>query len=171
LTADESDALVSSADDERNQRSALETAVTHPIDPADRAAIEAVVTRLESAWNAGDAPAFGACFAKDADFVTIRAEHFQGRTTIAGGHAVVFHTIYADSRNTLTLETVRMLRPDVAVIHVASTLDAPTGPLAGRHKAKFTAVLTKEPAGWEIASLHNALVFPFAGAPGNRPVS
>ena len=145
--------------------------MTHPIAPADRAAIEAVVRRLEAAWNAGDGVGFGACFSSDADFVTIRAEHFQGRTTIAGGHAVVFRTIYADSRNTLELEAVRMLRPDVALIHVASTLDAPQGPLAGRHKAKYTAVLTREPAGWEIASLHNALVFPFAGAPGNKPVS
>jgi hypothetical protein len=33
------------------------------------------------------------------------------------------------------------------------------------------AMRTREPAGWEIASMHNALVFPFAGAPGNKPVS
>ena len=37
--------------------------MTDRIDPADRAAIEEIVTRLEAAWNAGDGQAFGAPFA------------------------------------------------------------------------------------------------------------
>jgi uncharacterized protein (TIGR02246 family) len=125
--------------------------------PADRAALETMVRKLEAAWNAMDGSAFAAPFAADADFVTIRGEHFRGRPAIASGHAAIFKTIYAGSTNHCTVEGARLLRPEVALVHVHSTLDAPTGPLAGRHGARFSLVLTKERGGWEIAALHNTL--------------
>jgi hypothetical protein len=108
--------------------------------PPDRAALENIVRQLEAAWNAMDGSAFGAPFAADADFVTIRGEHFRGQAAIAAGHAAIFRTIYPGSTNHFTVEGARLLRP-----------------LAGRHRARFSLVLTKEPAGWEIAALHNTL--------------
>jgi uncharacterized protein (TIGR02246 family) len=130
-----------------------------PLDPTpgDRAAFERIVGRLEAAWNAMDGDAFAAPFSGDADFVTIRGEHFRGRPAIAAGHAAIFRTIYAGSTVALALETARLLRPEVALVHVRSLLHAPRGPLAGRHAARFSLALTKEPGGWEIASLHNTL--------------
>ena len=128
--------------------------------PADRAAIEGIVTKLGSAWNAGDGPAFGEPFASDADFVNIRAEHFRGREAIANGHSAIFRTIYAGSRNRLTVDSLRLLRPGVALVHVTAVLDVPSGPLAGRHTALFSAVLTQGSSGWEIASFHNTLAPP-----------
>ncbi len=125
--------------------------------PADRVALERIVHQLEAAWNAMDGSAFAARFADDADFVTIRGEHFRGRPAIAAGHAAIFRTIYAGSTNQLTIESARLLRSEVALVHVHSTLDAPQGPLAGRHEARFSLVLTKEPGGWQIAALHNTV--------------
>jgi uncharacterized protein (TIGR02246 family) len=127
------------------------------IPPADRAAIEAIVADLEAAWNAGDGHRFGAPFAPDADFVTVRAEHMRGRETIAQGHAGIFRTIYARSVNRLTVESLRLLRPDVALVHVLADLDTPSGPLAGRSRACFSAVLTREAGDWQVASFHNTL--------------
>jgi uncharacterized protein (TIGR02246 family) len=125
--------------------------------PGDRAALESIVGQLEAAWNAMDGVAFAAPCAGDADFVTIRGEHFCGRPAIAAGHAAIFRTIYAGSTVHLTVEGARLLRLEVALVHVHSLLDAPQGPLAGRHGARFSLVLTKEPGGWEIAALHNTL--------------
>lgn len=127
------------------------------IDPSDRAAIEGIVARLEAAWNAGDAEAYGAPVAPDADFVTIRAEHVRGRDAIASGHASIFWTIYAGSVNRHTLESVRLLRPDVALAHVHAVLNVPSGPLAGPHMARFSAVLTREVGGWQSVSFHNTV--------------
>ena|SRR5258708_5422689 len=127
------------------------------IEPIDRAAVADVIHKLETAWNAGDGPAFGAAMASDADFVTIRAEHFRGREAIATGHAGIFRTIYAGSTNRYVLETARLLAPDIALVHVQATLDVPTGPLAGRHSALFSAVLTRGSSGWLVASFHNTL--------------
>jgi uncharacterized protein (TIGR02246 family) len=125
--------------------------------PSDRAAIEGLVSQLEAAWKAMDGDAFAAPFADDADFVNIRGEHFRGRPAIAAGHAAIFRTIYAGSTTQLTVEAARLLRPEVAVVNVRSLLDAPQGPLAGRHGARFSLVLTREPGGWQIAAFHNTL--------------
>jgi uncharacterized protein (TIGR02246 family) len=124
---------------------------------ADRTQLEAIVARLEAAWNAGDGDAWGASFATDADFVTIRAEHMRGREAIARGHAEIFRTIYAGSSNRFTVESARLLRPDVALVHVRAILDAPTGPLAGRHTATFSIVCVRTSNGWQIAAFHNTL--------------
>ncbi len=124
---------------------------------AEAAVVERLVRRLESAWNAADGDAFAAPFSVDADFVNIRAEHYRGRQAIAAGHAAIFRGIYAGSTNQCTLEAARLLAPDVALARVLATLDCPTGPLAGRHRARFTMVLTKGKTGWEIASFHNTL--------------
>jgi uncharacterized protein (TIGR02246 family) len=123
----------------------------------DRVALESVVSQLEAAWNAMDGPAFAAPFASDADFVTIRGEHFRGRPAIAAGHAAIFRTIYAGSTNQCIIEGARPLRQEVALVHVHSLVDAPRGPLAGKHRARFSLVLTKEAGKWEIAALHNTL--------------
>jgi len=128
-----------------------------PVSDSDRDALDRIVRGLESAGNAGDGAAFGAPMTDDADFVTIRAEHFRGREAIVAGHSAIFRTIYAGSRNAYRLESARALRDGVALIHVRATLDAPTGPLAGRHEAMFSAVLILENGAWQIAAFHNTL--------------
>jgi uncharacterized protein (TIGR02246 family) len=124
---------------------------------ADRAAVETIVTHLEAAWNAMDGDAFAAPFADDADFVNVRAEHFRGRDAIAAGHTAIFRSIYAGSANRYTLESARVVRSDVALTHVHAVLDVPQGPLKGRHEARFSLVLTREPGAWKIAAFHNTL--------------
>ena len=131
--------------------------MTDAPDSPDRNAITAIVSGMEAAWNSADGQKFGAPFAADADFVTIRAEHLRGREAISSGHAAIFRTIYAGSVNQFTIESLRFLRPDVALVHVDAVLKAPAGPLAGRSTAKFSAVLTREVGGWQIVSFHNTL--------------
>jgi uncharacterized protein (TIGR02246 family) len=104
-----------------------------------------------------DGPAFAAPFAADADFVNIRAEHARGQAAIAVGHTAIFQTIYAGSECQFTVESARLLRPDAALVHVRSILNAPRGPLGGQHRACFSLVLTKERGGWQIAAFHNTL--------------
>jgi uncharacterized protein (TIGR02246 family) len=132
----------------------------------DRAALEDIVTGLQNAWNAADGSAFAAPFAEDADFVDIRGDHHRGRAAIAAGHDAVLRTIYAGSRNRYTVESARMLSPDVALVHVRSALEVPQGPMAGEHGACFSLVFTRESGGWKIASLHNTLEGP-KGPPRN----
>jgi hypothetical protein len=55
------------------------------------------------------------------------------------------------------VESARLLRAEVALMHVRSVLDVPHGTLAGQHRACFSLVLTKEPGRWEIAAFQNTL--------------
>ena len=127
---------------------------------ADHSAIEALIAALESASNAADGSAFAASSADDADLVNVRAEHHQGRMAIAAGHGASLHSIYAGKRNNYRVKTARALQTDVALAHVESQLDAPTGPLAGQHRALFSVVLQRAESAWQIASFHNTLTPP-----------
>lgn len=130
------------------------------LSPDDRAAIERVVGQLEAAWNAMDGAAFAAPFADDADFVNVRGDHAHGRGAIEAGHAGIFRSIYAGSTNEYVVEDVRLLRPDVALTRVRARLRVPQGPLAGEYDARYSAVLTREPNGWQVASFHNTFIAP-----------
>ena len=57
-----------------------------------RTTAETLIERLQQAWNAGDGLAFGAPFAPDADFVTVRGELHSGEA-IAAGRQQIFDTI------------------------------------------------------------------------------
>jgi uncharacterized protein (TIGR02246 family) len=123
---------------------------------ADDAA--AMAARLENAWNTGDSPAFAAAFADDADFVNVLGMHVRGREAISFGHAEIFRTIYAGSTVQYRVDTARLLRPDVGLVHVHATLTVPAGPMAGTHQARYSMVLTREGGEWRIASFHNTFV-------------
>lgn len=129
--------------------------MTLDLTAADRTAITEVVRRLEAAWNAMDGAAFATEFAEDADFVNVRGDHVRGAAAIAAGHAAIFAAMYAGSTNAYTLEAARLLHPDVALAHVGARLQVPRGPLAGRHHARFSPVLSRAPDGWRVAAFHN----------------
>lgn len=122
------------------------------------APVAEIVQALEDAWNAGDGDAFTAPFAEDADFVNVYGMHARGRQAIAEGHRFILSGPYAGSTNRYTLESVRPLRPDVALAHVHAHLTIPGGPMAGSHEARYSIVLTEKEDDWRIASFHNTFI-------------
>lgn len=115
--------------------------------------------RLEQSWNHGDGAAFGAAYASDASFVTIRGEHIVGSAAIGAGHDGIFHSIYAGSVNHIELVRADEILDGVVIAVSRNTLDVPGGPLAGRHQAFSTSVVVRDHEGaWEIRSTHNTLV-------------
>jgi uncharacterized protein (TIGR02246 family) len=118
----------------------------------------ALAARLESAWNAGDSAAFAAPFAEDADFVNVVGKHARGREAIAAGHEHIFRDVYTGSTVRYRVETARLLRPDVALVHLNASLTVPAGPIAGAGNATISLVLTRDDGEWRIASFHNTYV-------------
>lgn len=116
-----------------------------------------VLHHLEEAWNAADGAAYSAVFTEDADFVTIRGEYHQSRQAIAAGHQQIFDTIYQGSQVRYELVDTCPLAETVILAHIKSTLDAPTGPIMGRHQALATAVLVRTADRWGIVAFHNTL--------------
>ena len=117
----------------------------------DEAAIRKNVMRMQDGWNAGDGDAFAAPFAEDADYVIINGMRVKGRKAIAEGHRQIFSTIYKNSHNAATIESVRFLRDDVAVAHVRWHLKHQ----AGEGNARATLVMTKDKGKWSIVAFQN----------------
>ena len=108
-----------------------------------RSVTEIIIKHLEDAWNAADGTAFGAPFAPDADFVTIRGDMHSGQA-IADGHQQIFDTIYAGSSVRYTVIDARELADRVILARVKATLNAPTGPLAGETDSLASVVLVDD---------------------------
>lgn len=119
-----------------------------------------VIGRLETAWNNADGTGFGEPFSEDAEFVDIRGVHHTGREMIVNGHHHIFASIYKGSKVRYEPIQTKQLGEDVILVHNSGELDAPSGPMAGVHKAMQSLVLTRNEDKWEIASFHNTLVAP-----------
>jgi uncharacterized protein (TIGR02246 family) len=118
-----------------------------------------VLLRLERAWNDADGAAFGRVYAPDASFITVRGEHIVGSTAIGAGHQGIFDSIYAGSVNQMVLVRAEEVTAGVVLAISLNTLDCPTGPLAGRHRAMSTSILTRQADGsWLVTVTHNTLV-------------
>lgn len=138
-----------------------------PGEAADEAAIRAIVTSVQDAWNAHDGKAFAAPFAADADYVVVNGMYLKGRDAIAQGHTQIFTTVFKESRNAAAVRGVRFLRPDVAVVHVEWNMEARPG--AEKARALNTMVMTKDGGRWSIAAFHNTPVLPQGGPPPGQP--
>ena len=127
-------------------------------DEGARKAGDEIWKRLEDAWNAADGNAFGEVFCEDADFVDIRGDHHRGKRAIAGGHQAILDSIYKGSTVKFEILGARSISPDVLVVHARSTLECPTGPMAGTNHSTMTSVLVKNGAAWKIAAFQNTVV-------------
>lgn len=121
----------------------------------DDAAIRENVRQMEAGWNSKSGAAFAKPFAADADYVVINGMQIKGRDAIAEGHQRIFDTFYKDSVISLSVKQARMLRADVAVVHVSGHLKTTRGADAQETDAVITLVMTKENGDWKIAAFQN----------------
>jgi uncharacterized protein (TIGR02246 family) len=125
---------------------------------ADETAIRAAVEQLAKGWNAKSGAEFAKPFAEDADYVVINGMRIKGDKAIADGHQGIFDSIYKNTTLTLAADSIRFLRPDVAVVHVSAALKIVEGETSRATDAKITLVMTKTNGRWEIAAFQNTQV-------------
>ncbi len=124
------------------------------------------MAKLESAWNSYDSVAWASLFAEDADFIHILGGHFHGRAAIEQGHRTIFDTIYKGSRNSFTVESVRFVRPDVAVVFARANLTWYLNGAEQHIQARPTLVAEKNANGqWKIVAFQNTLITPGGPTP------
>jgi uncharacterized protein (TIGR02246 family) len=125
---------------------------------ADETAIRAQVEQMAKGWNAKSGAEFAKPFAEDADYVVINGMQIKGRTAIAKGHQGIFDTFYKNSTISYTVDSIRFLRSDVAVVHLGGTLKVTEGKETRAGNARMTLVMTKTNGKWEIAAFQNTQV-------------
>lgn len=140
-----------------------------PPQPEDDRALRALVARCEAAWNAGDAHAWAANMAEDVYLTSVLGDRYHGRDLLESGHRYVFDTIYKDSKIALTVEAIRFVRPDVALVHLHQRLMSrlPPGAAASTARqrlmseemhetqARASLLVVKDGGSWQVLSFQN----------------
>lgn len=121
----------------------------------DETAIREVVARVEKGWNAGDGDAYAAPFAEDAEYVVVDGRYVKGRNAIAAGHREILSSFYRGSANSMTVENIRFIRPDVAIARVLADLTFYVTGTPHRRVARSTWVLAHDGTEWEIVAFQN----------------
>jgi len=131
---------------------------------SDERSLHQLVYQLEAAWNAGDGTGFAEAFAEEADFIHILGGYYSGRAAIEAGHRMIFGTIYKGSTVRYSVEKIRFIRPDVAVVSARQYLQFYEDGAARELQARPLLVLEKKDGLWEIVTLQNTRITE-AGAP------
>jgi uncharacterized protein (TIGR02246 family) len=119
--------------------------------PADEAAIRQVVHKYLDAREHRDAKAVAAVFTADADQLVSTGEWRRGREALVRGTLASSES--TGGRRTITIQTVRLLAPSVALADGPYEL---TGLSGGTSRSMWTTfVLTRESDGWRIAAIRN----------------
>jgi uncharacterized protein (TIGR02246 family) len=126
-------------------------------------ALHGMVYQLEAAWNAADSAAFAALFGDDADFVHILGGYYNGREAIEAGHHMIFGTIYKGSAVRYSVEKIRFLRPDVALVFLRQHLQFFEDRQPSELESRPTIVAEKVNGKWQIVALQNTRISEVGG--------
>ena len=99
------------------QRARLMNA-THPYADADAEAdIRALIAEQAEAWNRHDAKAWASRFVPTAEFINILGTPFSGKPAIEEITARIFATIFKASHDSVTVQKIVWVTPDLAIAH------------------------------------------------------
>jgi uncharacterized protein (TIGR02246 family) len=132
-------------------------------------AIREVLTRFYEGWNAHDVEKMVSAYAEDIDHINVFAQWHRGKAAVKedlrqlhAGQRRPDGSVAPLSQKTFTIEKVRFIKSDVAVVHVRSL--STEGNLG-------TYVMTKESGEWLVLSFTNVkydLPKPGQGAHGEK---
>ncbi len=125
---------------------------------SEERALHGMVYQLEAAWNAADAATFAALFAEDADFIHILGGYYTGRAAIEAGHRMIFGTIYKGSTVRYSVEKIRFLRPDVAIVFLRQFLQFREVGAPTELEARPTIIAEKVDEKWRIVMQQNTRI-------------
>jgi len=133
---------------------------------SDEKSIQKLLDDFAAGWNTHEVKMFSKVFAEDADLTNVLGFSQHGRTAIEEKHDVHFKTIWADSTITITKNTIRFIKPDVAAVDAWWNLDGlknADGATRPGRNGLLNFIMTKQGNNWLITVMHNM------DLPGSNP--
>ena len=135
----------------------------------NESAARALVQKCVEGWNKGSGEAFAAQFAEDSDYVVVNGTHIRGRRQNASAHQQIFDTFYKGTKLWVRVKSVRLLKPDVMLIHSVSKVLKPGDTDASPEpEAIQTWIVSRHGNEWLIDAFHNTPI-QRPGVPDSRP--
>jgi uncharacterized protein (TIGR02246 family) len=127
----------------------------------EEASIRMLYEQLMDGWNEGNAEAFAAPFAEDADFIAFDGTHFKGRHKIVSSHQPLFDKWLKGTRLTGEVRAIRFLSPEIALMHaVGGTIMRDKSEPSPERDSVQTLVAAKRGDEWCLVAFHNTRVRP-----------
>jgi uncharacterized protein (TIGR02246 family) len=122
----------------------------------NESAVRALVQKCVEGWNKGSGEAFAAQFAEDSDYVVVNGMHVKGRRENASAHQQIFDTFYKGTKLWVRVKSVRVLKPDVMLIHsVSKVLKPGESDASPEPEAIQTWMVSKHGSEWLVDAFHN----------------
>ena len=121
---------------------------------AANAAVDQLVGEIAEAWNAGDAPAYGARYCPDGTFTNTDGTLDLGRDEVVRTAEAAFQGVLAGTKFSTAVRKVRLVRPDVAVVDLDTRVSGMPG---GEVRISQMLVLVEEDDRWWITAQHNVM--------------
>src|SRR5215212_3197883 len=128
----------------------------------DEAAVRALYQELMDGWNLGSGDAFAAVFTEDGDLMGFDGTHFKGRQEIAPFHQQLFDKWLKGSRLVGQVKDVRLLHPDIAVMHAVggTVMRGKSEPSPERDSIQTLVATRQEGDEWRLAAFQNTRLHP-----------
>src|SRR5215208_7838129 len=128
----------------------------------EEAAVRALYQQLMDGWNQGSGDAFAAVFTEDGDLVGFDGTHLKGRQEIAPFHQQLFDKWLKGSRLVGHVKDVRLLHPDIAVMHAVggTVMRGKSEPSPERDSIQTLVATRQEGDEWRLAAFQNTRLHP-----------
>ncbi|MCO6480705.1 MAG: SgcJ/EcaC family oxidoreductase [Phaeodactylibacter sp.] len=124
---------------------------------ADEAAIRGLVQSMADGWTEGSGEKFAAAFADEHDYIVWNGMYFKNFNTQgnAAAHQGLFESVYKDTEHYATVDKVKFIREDIALIHVLAAVVKKGEGRPADPGVLWTGLLEKQEGQWKIISFHN----------------
>jgi uncharacterized protein (TIGR02246 family) len=115
------------------------------------------------AWAKHDGHQLATIMAEDVDFVTVGAHWFHGRGDFEKYHSRLLSGRFKEATLTLLETEVRLLKPDMAVVHWSWKIDGDKNFDGSPRKQRFglmTMVAQKRSGAWQVVAAQNTNAMP-----------
>ncbi|MEZ4875581.1 MAG: SgcJ/EcaC family oxidoreductase [Flavobacteriaceae bacterium] len=123
----------------------------------DEQDIKNTIQLLQKGWNAGSGETFASAFSESHDFIVWNGYYMANMSVEnnAKGHNQIFSTFYKDTQLFYTVDKIKFLSKDIALVHLFGAVVGNTEQRPQNPEVLISMVLQKKGGFWKISSFHN----------------